>query len=118
MTFSARAGLTRILTAVHYTQPAMRICGSGAGVRSATERYRFEKLNHFVGAENDRQLAWLPRVANALRDECFVEYDAIEEPQSADGLVQGRPGNARRYEMNPEGATVVQLQFVGRSAKT
>jgi hypothetical protein len=74
---------------------------------------RFEELNHFVGAEHDRQFARLPRIGNALGDERLAERDAIEEPQRADDLVQGRPGNARRYQMNLEGANVLQLQLSG-----
>ena len=54
----------------------------GGGERGAAlqARYRFKKLNHFVGAEHDRQLARFSRIGNALRDERLAERDAVEKP--------------------------------------
>src|SRR5277367_3649147 len=54
----------------------------GGGERGAAlqARYRFKKLNHFVGAEHDRQLARFSRIGNALWDERLAERDAVEKP--------------------------------------
>ena len=71
-------------------------------------RHGFEKSHDLVGAEHDRQLARLPRIGDALGNVCLAERDAVEETQGADDLVQPRPRNARRDEMDLEGVDLVQ----------
>src|SRR6204780_3314161 len=41
----------------------------------------------------------------------------VEETQGTDDLVQPRPRNARRYQMDLEGVDVVQRQFIRRAAE-
>src|SRR5665213_588148 len=60
---------------------------------------------------------WLPRVRNAFGDLAMPERDAIEKPQRADGLVQRRPRDPRRYEVHLKGADILQAQPIRRTAK-
>src|ERR1019366_7389765 len=66
---------------------------------------------------NDRQFVRFPRVGNALRDERLAERDAVEEAQGAHDLIEPRPRNARRHQVNLESADVFQFQLIRRSAK-
>jgi hypothetical protein len=65
----------------------------GGGQRGAAlqARHRLEELNHFVGAEDDRQLTRFSRIGNAFRDQRLAERNAVEKPQRTDDLVQRRP---------------------------
>ena len=67
--------------------------GIGSRRRSAALQARdgFEKLHDLIGAEHNRQFARFARVRNPLGDCRLAERDAVEEPQSADDLVQ--PGD-------------------------
>ena len=47
----------------------------------------------------------------------MAEGDTVKEPQRADRLVQRRPRNAGRDQMDLEGAHVLQAQPIGRAAK-
>ncbi len=58
-----------------------------------------------------------PRVRNAFRDERLAERDAVEEAQGAHDLIEPRPRNAGRHQVNLEGADVLQCQLVRRPAK-
>lgn len=52
-----------------------------------------------------------------LRDCVPAERYAIQEPECADDLVQSRPGDAPRHEVNLEGMDIVKAQPIRRSAK-
>lgn len=80
-------------------------------------RHDFEKLHDLIGAEHDRPLAWFSHVGDALGDIRLAECDAEEEPQGANGLVQPRPGNPRRYEMDLKSVDVVQRQSTWQTAE-
>ena len=54
-------------------------------------RHGFKKLYDFVGAQYDGQLAWLPRIRNALGNNRLAKRHAVKEPQRTDDLVQRRP---------------------------
>jgi hypothetical protein len=78
-----------------------RQCGTGLQARN-----RLEKAHHLVGVQHYRQLARLPRVRDALRDLAVPECHAVKEPQRTDRLVQRRPRNAGRHQMNLKGADI------------
>jgi hypothetical protein len=58
-----------------------------------------------------------PRIRNALRDQRLSESDAVEEAQGAHNLIEPRPRNARRDQVNLEGANIFKFQFVRRLAE-
>src|SRR3954454_11112004 len=64
------------------TSEALSPAAIGGGERGTALQagYGLEELNHFVGAEHDRQLARFSRIGNALRVECLAERDAVEKP--------------------------------------
>src|ERR1700704_3132003 len=54
-------------------------------------RHGFQKLHDFVWAQYDGQLAWLPRIWDALGNNRLAECHAVKEAQRTDDLVQRRP---------------------------
>ena len=76
-----------------------------------------EKPHHLVGAQHHRQLARLPSVRDTLGNIVMTERDAIEEPQSADRLVEGRPRDTGRDQMDLEGAHLLQSQPLRRASE-
>jgi hypothetical protein len=86
----------------------------GAGLQA---RNRFEKTDHLVRAQHDRQLARLPRVGNALRNLAMPERDAIDEPQCAHRLVQPRPRDPGRDQMDLEGPDILQTKAIRRASE-
>lgn len=86
----------------------------GTGLQA---RHRLEKAHHFIGVQHHRQLARRARIGDALRDLTVPECDAVEEPQGTDRLVQRRPRNAGRHQMNLKGADVLQTKPVRRPAE-
>jgi hypothetical protein len=75
-------------------------------------RHGFEKLHDLVGAQNNRQFVGFPRIGNAFRDERLAERNAVEETQGAYDLIEPRPRNAGRHQVNLESADVFQFQLV------
>jgi hypothetical protein len=70
-----------------------------------------------VGAEHDRQRSGLTGVGNALGNRLLPERHSIEKTQGADDLVEGRPGNPGRDEMNLESVNILELEPVRRPAE-
>jgi len=106
-----------VLQASRFRRPQPRRvgrCKRGTGLQA---RHRFEKAHDFVGVQHHRQLARLARVGDALRDLAMAERHAIKEPQRTDRLVQRRPRNAGRHQMDLEGTDIFQTQPVRRAAK-
>ena len=89
-----------------------RQCSTGLQARNG-----LKKAHHLVCAQHHRQLAGLACVGDALRYLPVPERDAIEEPQRADRLVQRRPGDLGRNQMDLEGPDVFQTQQIRRTAK-
>ncbi len=89
-------------------------CQRDAGLQAW---HRFENAHHLVGVQDHRQLAGLARVGNTLRDLAAPKRDAVKEPQRADRLVQRRPRNAGRHQMDLKGADVLQAKPVRRATK-
>src|SRR4029077_11708341 len=65
-----------------------------------------------IGAQDDRQLARLTCMCDALRHGVLAEGHTIEEPQRADDLVQAWPGHSSRNQMKLEGMHFLQAQSV------
>src|SRR6266404_2975920 len=93
-----------------------RISGRERGA-ALQARHGLEELHRFVGAQHARQFEGLARVGNALRNSRLAKRDAVEKPYRADDLVQGWPRDARRNQMNLEGADVFQFQPIRRFAE-
>src|SRR5438552_4713602 len=56
-------------------------------------------------------------MGDALRHDGLAERHAIEEPQRADDLVQCRPRDPRRNQMNLEGVDIFQAEMIWGSTK-
>ena len=67
-----------------------------------------QEAHNLVGAQHDRHLALLTRIGDAFRHRGLAERHALEEPQRADNLVQRRPRDPRRNQMNLEGVDIFQ----------
>jgi hypothetical protein len=80
-------------------------------------RHRFQKADHLGGVQHDRQLARLPSVGNPLRDRLEPQRHAVEEPQRADRLVQRRPRDALRHQLDLERADVLEAEAVRRATE-
>ena len=80
-------------------------------------RNGFKKLNDFVGAEHSGKLARLTGVGDPLRDRLFAERHTVEETQGADDLVQRRPRDALRSQMNLIGPNILQAEPIGRATE-
>jgi hypothetical protein len=93
--------------------------GIDGGQRSAAFRARdcLQEAHNLVGAQYDRQLAQLTRVGDALRHRGLAERHTIEKPKRADDLVQRRPRDSRRNQMNPEGVDIFQAQTIRGATK-
>ena len=91
--------------------------GIGRGQRRARlqARHRLEEPDDLVGAQHDRQRARRAGVDDPLRDLGMAERHAVEEPQRAHRLVQRRPRNPGRDQMDLEGAHVLQAEPIRRS---
>ncbi len=73
-------------------------------------RNRFEKPHGLIGTQHNRQLARLAGVGNTFRDLAVAGRHAEEEPKRADGLIQRRPGNPLRHEMNLKSSDIPQAE--------
>jgi hypothetical protein len=93
--------------------------GINRGQRGAAfeARDRLQEADDLVSTQLDRQLARLPRIGDALRQGVLTERHAIEEPQRADDLVQRRPRDPRRNQMNLEGVDIFQAKTIRRATK-
>ncbi len=93
--------------------------GISGGQRSPglQARHRFEKTHHLIGAQHDRQLARLAGVRDAFRDLGLPEGDAVEEPQRANRLIERRPGDAVRHQMDLKGTHIFEVQPLRRAAE-
>ena len=76
-----------------------------------------EKPHHLIGTQHHRQLARLPRIRDPLGNLVMAKRDAIEEPQSADRLVQSRPRDPARHQVDLERPHVLQAEPVRRPAE-
>ena len=93
--------------------------GIGRGERHPClqRRHGFQKAHHLIGAQDRRQLARRARINNPLGDLGAVQSHAVEEPQRANDLVQGRPGDPLRNQMHLERADILKPQPVRRAAE-
>lgn len=84
LSFSATLRKTTSDTRIRRHRRSSTPCGSlssGSSPESAP----------LVGTQHDRQLAWLSRLDDALRDRAVAERRAVEKPQRTDDLVEGGP---------------------------
>ena len=89
---------------------------SGRQGRAGLQRRdRLKETHDLVGAQDRRQLAGRARIGNPFGDLCPVQRNAVEEAQRTNRLVQRRPGNALRYQIDLEGADVLQSQPIRRT---
>jgi len=105
------------LQANRFGRPQPRRVGRRQRGTGLQARHRFEKAHHLVGVQPHRQLPRLPRVGDPFRDLAVPEPNAVKEPQRTDRLVQRRPRNAGRHQMDLEGTHIFQVQSVRRAAK-
>jgi hypothetical protein len=77
-------------------------CRIGRGQRRASFEpgNRFEETHHFLAAEHHRQPARRARIGDQLHDLAALEGDPVKETQRAHGLVQARPRNALRRQVD------------------
>ena len=87
------------------------ISGRQCGAR-LERRHGFQEPDHLFGAQNIRQLARCPGVGDPLRNLGAVERDTVEEAQRTHCLVQRRPGNTLRYEINLKRPHVLQAELI------
>jgi hypothetical protein len=80
-------------------------------------RDRLQEAHHLVGAQHHRQLLRLARVSDALRNRRLAERHPVEKAQRADDLVQRRPRNPGRHQMDLEGMDLVQAEAIRRPPK-
>ena len=93
--------------------------GVNRGERRAAlqARDRLQKAHHLVGAQHDRQLLRLARIGDALRNRRLTERHPVEKTQRAHDLVQRRPRDPGRHQMNLEGMDLVQAEAIRRPAE-
>jgi len=80
-------------------------------------RDRLQKAHHLVGAQHDRQLLRFARIGDALRNRRLTEGHTVKEAQRAHDLVQRRPRDPGRHQMNLEGMDLVQAEAIRRPAE-
>ena len=85
-------------------------CGIGGGQCRAglLGHHRLQETHDLVGAQDRRQPAWPAGIGNLLGDLSSLQGHAVEEAQGAHRLVQRRPGDALRYQVDLKGADVLQ----------
>jgi hypothetical protein len=77
----------------------------------------FQKANDFFAAEHSRQLARLAGMDDPFRHLTAPERHTIEKTQGAHDLIQARPGNPSRYQVNLIGTNIFRAEPIGRTAK-
>lgn len=84
----------------HLGQPQTRRIGRGQRHAGLEPGNGFKEAHHFFAAEHHRQPPRRAGIGDHSYDLAAPERDLIKETQRAHDLVQARPGNALRRQVN------------------
>src|SRR5262249_58666630 len=78
---------------------------------------RLEKSGDLLRAQDHRQRLGPARIGDALRQVLASQRDAKEEAQRGDDLVECRPGNPPRHQVDLVGTNILEAETIRGSPK-